>query len=154
MKYVEASQFGGPEVLRVLEKETPRATDGTLLVEVKAAGINYADVAARSGFYPAITTNIASGLARVSLPGFAAYGAAKGAVEVLTRYLAKELAQRRIAANVVAPGGLETDFGAAPCETFLKSTNSSPLKLLSGGPDSLTMWGRSSQPCFPRAIAG
>jgi NAD(P)-dependent dehydrogenase (short-subunit alcohol dehydrogenase family) len=55
--------------------------------------------------------NISSGLARVSLPGFAAYGAAKGAVEVLTRYLAKELAQRRIAANVVAPGGLETDFG-------------------------------------------
>jgi NADPH:quinone reductase len=56
MKFVEASQFGGPEVLRVVEKETPRATDGTLLVEVKAAGINYADVAARSGFYPAITT--------------------------------------------------------------------------------------------------
>jgi NAD(P)-dependent dehydrogenase (short-subunit alcohol dehydrogenase family) len=55
--------------------------------------------------------NISSGLARVSLPGFAAYGAAKGAVEVLTRYLAKELAQRRISANVVAPGGLETDFG-------------------------------------------
>jgi NADPH:quinone reductase len=56
MKFVEASQFGGPEVLRVFEKETPRATDGTLLVEVKAAGINYADVAARSGFYPGITT--------------------------------------------------------------------------------------------------
>lgn len=55
--------------------------------------------------------NISSGLARVSLPGFAVYGSAKGAVEVLTRYLAKELGPRRITANIVAPGGLETDFG-------------------------------------------
>jgi NAD(P)-dependent dehydrogenase (short-subunit alcohol dehydrogenase family) len=35
----------------------------------------------------------------------------KGAVEVLTRYLAKELGSRNIAANVVAPGAIETDFG-------------------------------------------
>src|SRR5882762_2693407 len=46
MKYVEVSQFGGPEVLKVVEKETPRATDGMLVVDVKAAGVNYADVAA------------------------------------------------------------------------------------------------------------
>lgn len=55
--------------------------------------------------------NLSSGLARVSLPGFAVYGAAKGAIEVLTRYLAKELGARDIAVNVVAPGGIETDFG-------------------------------------------
>ena len=55
--------------------------------------------------------NISSGLARVSLPGFSVYGAAKGAIEVLSRYLAKELAERRITVNVVAPGGIETDFG-------------------------------------------
>jgi NAD(P)-dependent dehydrogenase (short-subunit alcohol dehydrogenase family) len=55
--------------------------------------------------------NISSGLARFTLPGFAAYAAAKGAVEVLTRYLAKELGPRRIAVNVVAPGAIETDFG-------------------------------------------
>jgi NADPH:quinone reductase len=55
MKYVEASKFGGPEVLAVIEKETPRPGEGMLLVEVQAAGINYADVAARSGSYPAIT---------------------------------------------------------------------------------------------------
>ena len=54
MKYVEASQFGGPDVLRVLERETPRATDGMLVVEVKAAGVNYADVAARMGSFPAV----------------------------------------------------------------------------------------------------
>jgi len=55
--------------------------------------------------------NISSGLARVSLPGSSAYGAMKGAIEVLTKYLAKELGPRRIAANVVAPGAIETDFG-------------------------------------------
>lgn len=54
--------------------------------------------------------NISSGLARFSIPGTSAYGAAKGAVEVLTRYLAKELGPRRIAVNVVAPGAIETDF--------------------------------------------
>ncbi len=55
--------------------------------------------------------NISSGLARFSYPGSSAYGAMKGAIEVLTRYLAKELGVRGIAANVVAPGAIETDFG-------------------------------------------
>ena len=54
--------------------------------------------------------NISSGLARVSLPGSSVYGAAKGAIEVLTRYLAKELGPRGITANVVAPGAIQTDF--------------------------------------------
>ena len=54
--------------------------------------------------------NISSGLARVSLPGSSVYAAAKGAVEVLTRYLAKELGPRGITANVVAPGAIQTDF--------------------------------------------
>ena len=55
--------------------------------------------------------NISSGLARFSLPGSSTYASMKGAVEVLTRYLAKELGSRRITANVVAPGAIETDFG-------------------------------------------
>lgn len=55
--------------------------------------------------------NISSGLARFSLPGSSAYGSMKGAIEVLTRYLAKELGSRGIAANVVAPGAIATDFG-------------------------------------------
>ena len=54
--------------------------------------------------------NVSSGLARFALPGYAAYGSMKGAVEVLTRYLAKELGPRGIAVNVVAPGATETDF--------------------------------------------
>ena len=55
--------------------------------------------------------NISSGLARFSFEGSSAYAAMKGAIEVLTRYLAKELGPRRIAANIVAPGAIETDFG-------------------------------------------
>ncbi|MDB5353918.1 MAG: fabG 8 [Phycisphaerales bacterium] len=54
--------------------------------------------------------NTSSGLARFAVPGYSAYGAMKGAVEVFTRYLAKELGPRGIAANVVAPGVMETDF--------------------------------------------
>ncbi|MGQ9365561.1 SDR family NAD(P)-dependent oxidoreductase [Azospirillum sp. ST 5-10] len=55
--------------------------------------------------------NLSSGLTRVSFPGYAAYAAVKGAVEVLTRYMAKELGGRGIAVNTVAPGAIETDFG-------------------------------------------
>jgi NAD(P)-dependent dehydrogenase (short-subunit alcohol dehydrogenase family) len=55
--------------------------------------------------------NVSSGLARFTLPGFAAYSAMKGGIEVLTRYMAKELGPRQIAVNVIAPGAIETDFG-------------------------------------------
>ena len=55
--------------------------------------------------------NISSGLARFALPGYSAYAAMKGGIEVLTRYLAKELGERRIAVNTLAPGAIETDFG-------------------------------------------
>ena len=54
--------------------------------------------------------NISSGLARFTNPGSSAYGSMKGAVEVLTRYLAKELGPRGIAVNTVAPGAIATDF--------------------------------------------
>jgi NAD(P)-dependent dehydrogenase (short-subunit alcohol dehydrogenase family) len=54
--------------------------------------------------------NVSSGLARFSFPGSSAYGSVKGAVEVLSRYMAKELGPRGIAVNVVAPGAIETDF--------------------------------------------
>ena len=55
--------------------------------------------------------NISSGLARFSFPGYSTYASMKGAVETLTRYLAKELGARKIRVNVVAPGAIETDFG-------------------------------------------
>ena len=55
--------------------------------------------------------NVSSGLARFTLPGSGAYAAVKGAMEVLTRYQAKELGARGIAVNILAPGAIETDFG-------------------------------------------
>lgn len=54
--------------------------------------------------------NLSSGLTRFCLPGYAAYATMKGAIEVLSRYLAKELGSRGIAVNTVAPGAIETDF--------------------------------------------
>jgi NAD(P)-dependent dehydrogenase (short-subunit alcohol dehydrogenase family) len=55
--------------------------------------------------------NISTGLARFSTPGYSAYASMKGAVETLTKYMAKELGARGIAVNIVAPGAIETDFG-------------------------------------------
>jgi NAD(P)-dependent dehydrogenase (short-subunit alcohol dehydrogenase family) len=55
--------------------------------------------------------NISSGLTRVSVPGSSAYASMKGAMEIFTRYLAKELGARKIRANTVAPGAILTDFG-------------------------------------------
>jgi NAD(P)-dependent dehydrogenase (short-subunit alcohol dehydrogenase family) len=55
--------------------------------------------------------NVSSGLTRVTIPGSSAYAAMKGAIEIFTRYLAKELGARGIKANTVAPGAILTDFG-------------------------------------------
>ncbi len=55
--------------------------------------------------------NISSGLARFSFPGNSVYAAAKGAVEVLSRYMAAELGSRGIRVNTIAPGAIATDFG-------------------------------------------
>ena len=54
--------------------------------------------------------NLSTGLTRMTIPGSAAYASMKGAVEVLTRYLAKELGVRKITVNTVAPGAIATDF--------------------------------------------
>lgn len=55
--------------------------------------------------------NISSGLARFAFPGVAVYGALKAATEGLTRYFAKEYAERKIRVNSVAPGAIDTEFG-------------------------------------------
>ncbi|APG20417.1 short-chain dehydrogenase [Kosakonia radicincitans DSM 16656] len=55
--------------------------------------------------------NVSSGLTRFCQPGYAVYASMKGAMEVLTRYQAKELGARGIAVNIIAPGAIETDFG-------------------------------------------
>ena len=55
--------------------------------------------------------NLSSGLTRFSFPGYSAYASVKGAIETLSRYLAKELGPRGITVNTVAPGAIATDFG-------------------------------------------
>lgn len=57
--------------------------------------------------------NLSTGLARFTTPGYSAYASMKGAVETMTKYLAKELGSRGIRANVVAPGIVKTEFTAA-----------------------------------------
>lgn len=57
--------------------------------------------------------NFSTGLARFTTPGYAAYASMKGAIETLTKYMAKELGSRGIRSNVVAPGIIKTDFTAA-----------------------------------------
>ncbi|MFT9375042.1 SDR family oxidoreductase [Komagataeibacter saccharivorans] len=54
--------------------------------------------------------NISSGLTRFAYPDRVAYAAMKGAVEVMTHYMAKEPGARRIAINTMAPGAIQTDF--------------------------------------------
>lgn len=54
---------------------------------------------------------VSSGLARFTLPGYGAYASMKGAIEVLSRYAARELGERKIRVNTIAPGAIETDFG-------------------------------------------
>jgi NAD(P)-dependent dehydrogenase (short-subunit alcohol dehydrogenase family) len=57
--------------------------------------------------------NISTGTTRFSNPGYSVYAAMKGAIEIFTKYLAKEIGARGITANVVAPGPIETDFNNA-----------------------------------------
>jgi NAD(P)-dependent dehydrogenase (short-subunit alcohol dehydrogenase family) len=57
--------------------------------------------------------NLSSGTTRFGVPGYITYASMKGAIETLTKYLAKELGPRNIAVNVLAPGAIETDFNNA-----------------------------------------
>lgn len=81
--------------------------------------------------------NISSGLARFTLPKSSAYASMKGAVDVFTRYLAKELAYKKIRANAVAPGAIATDFGNGE-----NKKNEEKRKLLSN----VTALGRVGEP--------
>jgi NAD(P)-dependent dehydrogenase (short-subunit alcohol dehydrogenase family) len=66
--------------------------------------------------------NTSTGLARFAIPGYAAYASMKGAIEVFTKYLAKELGPRGIAANIVAPGAMRGAFDHNPgVKDFLAS---------------------------------
>ena len=57
--------------------------------------------------------NVSSGTTRFCIPGYSIYASMKGAIEIFTRYLAKDLGPRGITVNVLAPGAIETDFNNA-----------------------------------------
>lgn len=79
--------------------------------------------------------NISTGLTRFTVPESGAYASMKGAIEVLTRYLAKELGPRGITANTIAPGAIATDFSGLRSNDELK-------KLIAG----MTVLGRVGEP--------
>jgi NAD(P)-dependent dehydrogenase (short-subunit alcohol dehydrogenase family) len=81
--------------------------------------------------------NVSTGLTRFVAAETSAYAAAKGAVEVLTRYQAKELGPRRIAVNALAPGATATDFGGGQVR------DTAPMRETLGG---LTAMGRVGEP--------
>ena len=54
MNVIEVNQFGGPETLQFVEKAVPAPKEGQIVIEIKASGINFADIMAREGRYPAV----------------------------------------------------------------------------------------------------
>lgn len=98
--------------------------------------------------------NVSSGLTRFTVPGYSAYAAMKGALEVLTRYQAKELGARDIAVNTLAPGAIATDFNGAPYATTRSSTPSSPRRPRSDGSVNPRISAVSPQRCFHRPAHG
>lgn len=84
--------------------------------------------------------NLSSGTTRFVVPGYSIYASMKGAIEVFTKYLAKEVGARGITVNVVAPGPVETDFNNAAIRNNPQmKTNLSALSPLGrvGEPDDI-----------------
>jgi putative PIG3 family NAD(P)H quinone oxidoreductase len=52
MRFVDVPQPGGPEVLRIAERETPSPDGREVLIRVEAAGVNRPDLQQRAGRYP------------------------------------------------------------------------------------------------------
>ncbi len=76
---------------------------------------------------------ITAGADRFNVPAYATYGACKGAIEVFSRYVAKEYGPRGIRANTVAPGGIVTDFNDAAIRSNPQAQQWIIARLLWGG---------------------
>jgi hypothetical protein len=56
MRAVEVHEFGGPDVLELVEVPVPEPAEGQVLIRVDLAGINFADTGARENAYLAEQT--------------------------------------------------------------------------------------------------
>lgn len=52
MRAIEVTEYGGPSALQLRKRDRPEPTEGTVLIDVEAAGVNFADVQQRRGHYP------------------------------------------------------------------------------------------------------
>ncbi|MCK7627159.1 SDR family oxidoreductase [Streptomyces sp. RS10V-4] len=91
---------------------TPEEFDRTIAVNTKAPFflIQHGLRRMRDG---GRIVNISSAVTTTAFPSTIAYGVSKGAIDTLTRTLAKDLGERGITVNTVAPGFIETDMNAA-----------------------------------------
>lgn len=78
MKIVRIHEFGGPEVLKIEEVADSKVAQGEVLIEMEAAGVNYADVMMRIGMYPIDGLPIT--------PGFEVAGRVVRAADTVTEF--------------------------------------------------------------------
>ncbi len=100
---------GGVQVAEPLEQVSEEGFDRLVDVHFKGVFFLTQKLLPLIG-NPGSIVNISSGTSRFYTPDRAIYSSVKGAVEVLSRYLAHELGPRGIAVNVIAPGAVATDF--------------------------------------------
>ncbi|WP_030982393.1 SDR family oxidoreductase [Streptomyces sp. NRRL S-1813] len=95
-----------------IDEVTPEDFDRTLAVNTKAPFfvIQHGLRRMRDG---GRIINISSAVTSTAFPSTIAYGVSKGAVDTLTRTLAKEVGARGITVNTISPGFIETDMNAA-----------------------------------------
>ncbi|HZX04030.1 quinone oxidoreductase family protein, partial [Kribbella sp.] len=120
MRAIQVTEFGGPEVLVPAELDPPVATKDQVLVEVSAAGVNFADTHRTDGSYR-------GGVTLPFVPG----------VEIIGR----TKTGRRILAPIFATGGGYAEYAVAPLDRAVdvpeEVTDGQALALLIQG---LTAW--------------
>ncbi len=91
MKAVRVARIGGPEVLEVVEVETPTRGEGQVLIRHEAIGLNFIDTYQRTGLYPmklpatlgmeaaGVVEAVGPGVTRLSVGDRAAYNGQPGA---------------------------------------------------------------------------
>jgi NADPH:quinone reductase len=108
MKYAEVKKFGGSEHIQIRESPDPIVSEGQLLIEVQSAGVNYSDIMARTGVYPAIPN-------APFRPGFEIAGVVKAVGKGVNAFSVGD----GVTAMTLAGGGYSTHV-VIPAETGIK----------------------------------